>query len=192
MPLGFAARRGGVGGEGTGGRTVVPHLPSPGGWPVAPGPAPLLRRRIPRGYTCSAGVVGQPRAPGAAWPAVSGTAWQGGGAAGAPPPPQGLGRGSFSRPRQAGTKASRSVCAPPCILHSRVPLSRGGLWGAPERQRRAAGLLRALWGTRRAAAVVSPPGCRGPLGKAAPLVGLRLYAAGGVVGGEGGVGGGFP
>ena len=35
-----AGRRGGVGVEGRGGRAVVPHLPPPGGWPVAPGPDP--------------------------------------------------------------------------------------------------------------------------------------------------------
>ena len=56
----------GVGGEGRGGRAVVPHLSALGGWPVAPSQAPLLLRRIPPGYICSAGVAGQPRAPGAA------------------------------------------------------------------------------------------------------------------------------
>ena len=35
-----AGRRGGVGGEGRGRRAVVPHLPPPGGWAVAPGRDP--------------------------------------------------------------------------------------------------------------------------------------------------------
>ena len=41
-------------------------------WP--PAQTPFLRRRILPRYTCSAGVVWQPRVPGEAWPAAAGSA----------------------------------------------------------------------------------------------------------------------
>ena len=145
------------GGRGEGGRPVVHHLPVLRGWPVAPGPVPLLLRRILPWYTCSAGVAGQPRAPGAAWPAVSGSAWQGGRVCQCAVPPgahpggpvgrgagRSLCRGLFPRLLRAGSKAGLFVCAPPSMRHSRVSPSRCGPRGALERRRRAAGRLRAL------------------------------------------------
>ena len=102
---------GGVGGEGRGDRTVVPHLPSPGGQSVVLGSGPLYRRRIPLGYTCSARAVGQPRAPGAAWPAVGGSAWRGGGGRPVRRPPRGLRRGLF--PRRPLHTAFAGAAVPP-------------------------------------------------------------------------------
>ena len=65
-PRGPQAGGGSWGVEGRGGRAVVPHPPALGGSPLAPGPVPLLLRRTPPGYICSAGVAEQPRAPFAA------------------------------------------------------------------------------------------------------------------------------
>ena len=96
---------GGTGGERGGGVAPWFLTPLPGGWPVAPGPVPLLLRCTPPGYICSARVAGQPRAPGAAWPAVGGSAlWGGGGCQCAVPPgarPEGPagGGGEVSLPR---------------------------------------------------------------------------------------------
>ena len=123
---------------------MVPHPPALGGWPLVPGPVPLLLRRTPPGYICSAGVAWQPRAPGAAWLAVGGSAWRGGGGGaqcavtpGARPGgPAGRGagrslcRGLFPRLLPAGTEAGRFVCALPSSLHSWSPPLRCGP-GAP-------------------------------------------------------------
>ena len=117
----FAGRRGGVEGEGRGGRAVVPHLPPPGGWPVAPGPdPPSLLAHPPQVYLFGRG---RSAAPGA-----GGSVRRGGGGRCAAPP-RGLGRGApqgggregclaavcFSA--LPGTKAGRFVCAPPSTLH---------------------------------------------------------------------------
>ena len=176
---GPAGRRGEWGERGGGRRAVVPHLSYPGGQPVVPGSAPLRRQRIPSGYTCSAGAVGQPRAPGAAWPAVGRSALRGGGGGGrcAAPPPRGLGRGLF----------------PHRPLHT-----------ALECRRRAPGLLRALReraGARLAALGVQqcvPRSWLPPLGAAALSGGLRgrrppgrpmaVSGPGGERGGRGGEG----
>ena len=54
-------RRGGVRGEGRGGRAVVPHLPPPGGWPVAPGPdPPSSPAHPPQGILSRQGSFGSP------------------------------------------------------------------------------------------------------------------------------------
>ena len=107
-PLWPAGRRGESGGEGRGGRAVVPHLSALGGWPVAPGPVPLLLRRIPPGYTCSVGVAGHPWVPGAAWLAVCRSAWREGRAASAPYP-RGLVRGAPRGGEQGGPFAPPSL-----------------------------------------------------------------------------------
>ena len=109
-----------MGGEGRGGRSVVPHLSPSGGLAcgLGPGPPPL-RRRIPPWYTWLAGVVGQPRAPGAAWPAADGSAWRGQwGVVSRPPPlggsaggPRGVGGGNVSLPRSVGGCAPRWVAS---------------------------------------------------------------------------------
>ena len=153
-PRGPRAGWGGVGGEGRGGRAVDPHLPLRGGRPVAPSPAPLLRQRLLPRYTCSAGVVGQPRAPGAAWPAAGGSAWWGGGGLSVRRPPRGgAGGGKVSLPRSVsppspGGHQGGSLCLcpalPTALAHVRVPLPRCGSRGPLERRRRAAGLLQAL------------------------------------------------
>ena len=181
-----------MGGEGRGGRAVVPHLPPPGGWPVASGPDPLHCRRIPPRYTCSAGAVWPPRAPGAAWPAAGGSVWWGGGGWLVRRPHSGArpggttGRGTrrlpccglFTRlpgrvPRWVASFVPR---LPHCIgsrLSAAVPLRPTGRPCAPAQGRRpAAGTAgvggRLTGGTRRtavlAAAVVPLPGCRGPPG----------------------------
>ena len=120
------------GGRGEGGSRRGSPPPCPGGWPVAPGPVSLLCRRTPPGYICSAGVAGQPRAPGVAWPAVGWSALGkgGGGCHCAVPPgarPEGPAgrragrspcRGLFPCLLRAGTKAGRFVSAPPSMLHS--------------------------------------------------------------------------
>ena len=71
--------RGGRGGGGGGGRAAVPCPPVPGGWSMALVPVPL---GTPPGYTRSAGVAGQPWAPGAAWLAAGGSVWRGEGGEG--------------------------------------------------------------------------------------------------------------
>ena len=124
------ASRGPEGGSGRRGEGFPTSLLRGGGlWP--PAQTPLLRWRIPPRYTCSAGVVWQPRAPGAAWPAAGRSVWRGGGGSSVchlpsedqPRGPAGRGAGStpccglLLRPPQAGTKAGRFVCTPPSKLH---------------------------------------------------------------------------
>ena len=155
-----AGRRGQWGGEGSAGRAMVPHPPGSAEWPVAPSPVPLLLQRTPPGYIRSTGVGGQPRVPGAAWSAVGGAAWRGGGGGCQRAVPPGarqggsagwgagrsLCRGLYPRLPRASTKARRSVCAPPSILHSWMSPFCCSPQGAFERWRRAAGRQRALRG----------------------------------------------
>ena len=143
-----------VGGRGEGGPRRGSSVPCPGGLDVAPGPVPRLLRRTPPGYIRSARVAGQPCAPGAASSAVGGSAWR----LGELPPRRGahpggsagsgagrsLCRGLFPRLPRTGTKAGRSVRAPPSMLHFLVSPSRCGPRGALEGWRRAAGRQRAL------------------------------------------------
>ena len=103
-PLWPAGRRGGVGGEGGAGRAVVPLLPALGGRPVARGPNPPSASAHPP--PCMLGRPGWCGSPGRrAQPAVSGSAWRGGGGGAArvsPFPevwPQGLAGRGVALPR---------------------------------------------------------------------------------------------
>ena len=120
---------GGVGGEGRGGRAVVPHLPSSGGQPVPPAQPPPFAGAFPLGILGRPGPLRSPRPRARPGRPSVGQPGGGGGAAGAPPPPLGLGRGLFPRRPRAGTKAGPSVPRPPyCIPGCRRP---GPVYGAP-------------------------------------------------------------
>ena len=130
-----------VGGGGTGGgRAVAPHLPPPGGGRLRLSAlSPFRGRRIPPRRTRSVGVVGQPRAPGAARCRRASLA--GGGGAHREPPPRRAGR-------RAGGPGGRCASARPSAFPGRATM-------------RASSATLRLWGAR-------PPYCSGLSSRAAP------------------------
>ena len=150
-----AGLRGEWGGEGRGGRTVVPRPLPWGGDPWPPGQSPFFSGAPPLGIYVQPGLPASPgpRArPGR--PSVGQPGRGGGGAASASYPrglawgaPQGRGRGgpfaAVCPPAHAG-RAPRRVASAAPMLHFWLSLCRCGPRGALERWRRAAGRQRAL------------------------------------------------
>ena len=157
---------------------------------MTPLPVPLFPWRTPLGYTRSAGVAGQPWAPGTAWLAAGGSVWRGGG-----------GRGKVSLPRSAPLPSPGGhQGGPPCL---RIPGCRcsAAAYGAGAEPTVRSGQCGSEWavdwgrlarGCARRGCGVPPLGAAalsGGCGAAVSLDGLRPPTSPGGGGRGGGVGG---
>ena len=140
MPPLPAGRRGEWGVRGGGVALWFPTSLLRGVCPWPPSQPPFFAGAFSPGILVRPGSSGSPRRQ--AWLGRPSVRQPGRGGGAARRPVRGLGRGLSSRLPRAGTQAGHSICAPPSILHSRVPPSRRGLRGALECRRRAVGLLR--------------------------------------------------
>ena len=212
-----------LGGVGAGAPAACGPVEGVGPWPPCslsggggvrlPTQPPFRRQRIPPWRTRSVGVVGQPRAPGAACrrrASLAGGGGLGGEAARVPPPPEAPtdpARPS-ALPERATLRASLAMFwswgrgPHTCPVRRRVPplgVARTSFWragtGSPARCGGGRG------GARPADAAVSPPGRHGPFsgrGDVPSALGgaegrrPRGPQAGGGAGGRGGGGGGAP